>query len=127
MNRKSLADYAVSNIDKNPAKLSEEIAAYLIENNAVGELDSLSRDIVNGMEDRKSVVELDVCSAHDLSATDKSSIEKLVKSLHPKSKKIIMNHKVDPSLVGGVKLDFANASLDMTVKAKLNKLRIMVN
>lgn len=127
MNRKDLASYAVANIGKKPHKLAEEIAAYLIENNAVGDLASLSRDIVSEMEVSKSVVELNAACAHPLSASDRAGIDKLVKQLHPDAKKIIINEKVDPGLIGGVKLDFPHASLDMTVKAKLNKLRVMVN
>jgi len=103
-------------------KLAQEVAAYLLDEQRVSDLDSILRDI---QEDWANAghVEVIARSAHPLSANVRKDIEKQVKALNPNAKKIIVTEVADPEVKGGVRLELANQQLDLSVEAKLNKFK----
>lgn len=122
--RTKLAEEVITLIDTDDKEtLSKKIAAYLIDTGKVSELNSLSRDIMQLRKTENGVVELTAISAHKLSDEQMQEIERTVNDMSPNSKKIIINRQIDKSVVGGVRLEFANHLLDLSVGAKLNKLR----
>lgn len=106
----------------NAKKLSRDIAAYLLDENRTGELDSLMRDLVSYRAD-KGIVEVNVVSARELSAANKRDIEKLVHAEFKHAKQVIVNERVDASLIGGARLELVDRQLDLTVRSKLNKFK----
>jgi len=40
-----------------------------------------------------------------------------------KADKVILNETIDPSVIGGVRIETNEQQLDITVRAKLNKLK----
>lgn len=104
------------------ATLSREIAAYLLSEGRVGELDSLMRDIQAARAER-GVVEVLAASAHQLDPEVKNDIEAMVHNVFPDAKKVIVTEVIDPEVIGGVRLSFAHQQLDLSVKAKLNKFK----
>lgn len=102
--------------------LAKEIAAYLLDENQTTNLESLIRDIMQYRLD-KGVVEVIAVSASELPENVISDVKKLVEYEFPASKNIIVNQRRDNNVIGGVKLEFPNQQLDMTVKAKLNKFK----
>ena len=100
---------------------SKELAAYLLAERRVGELDSLLRDIQAAWAD-KGYVEVLARSAHPLTAEVKDGIVSKIKTLYPEAK-IVVTEVLDPSIVGGVRIDLANQQLDLSVKAKLHKFK----
>lgn len=102
--------------------LSQEVAAYLLSENRVGELDSLLRDVMQQRADT-GVVEVVAVSAYPLSDTVRTDIKANIKAAYPGAKNIIISEEIDPSLVGGVRLELANQQLDLSVRAKLNKFK----
>lgn len=122
--RIKLADEIVRRLGKGRQKtLAKQIAAYLIETGKTSELNSLSRDIMQARKGRDSVVELTAISSHQLSPPQIEAINKVVREISPNAKKIIVNERIDESVVGGVRLEFANHLLDLSVGAKLSKLK----
>ncbi|MEX2014732.1 MAG: F0F1 ATP synthase subunit delta [Candidatus Saccharimonadales bacterium] len=122
--RTKLADKVVKLMDEEDQKsLSKKLAAYLIETGKTSELNSLSRDIMQIRKSQDGIVELTAISAHKLSAPQIDEIEKTVGRISPNAKEIIINERIDESVVGGVRLEFANHLLDLSVSAKLNKLK----
>ncbi len=116
----TIADRTLSKgIDKT---ISREIAAYLLSENRVGELDSLLRDVQADWAD-KGYVEVLAASAFPLSAAVKATITTRVKVLYPAAKKIVVTEVHDPAVLGGVRLSLANQQLDLSVEAKLNKFK----
>ena len=105
-------------------KLADEIAAYLLDNKRSGDLDSLLRDIMQQRADG-GIVELTAVSAFPLADEVRTDIEQQVRSLYPKVKQIIISERLDTSVVAGVKLEFANQQLDLTVRNKLNRLKTL--
>lgn len=109
------------------ARLPKSIAAYLIENNKTSELNSLERDVIQRRAELENIVELNAISAHPLGKIQISTIERTVKKLYPSCRSVIVNQRIDESVIGGVRLEFANQLLDMSASAKLSKLRQLIS
>lgn len=102
--------------------LSREIAAYLLRERRVAELDSVMRDVQSNWA-AAGQVEVIAASAHPLTAGVKADITKQAKAIYPNAKKIIVTEVTDPTVLGGVRLNLANQQLDLSVAAKLNKFK----
>ena len=118
----ALAKYVVES-DKPVAELAREVAAFLMDAGKTSGLDSLMRDVMEIRGRRKGIVELAARSAHPLTQSVNLEIELIAKRLYPNAKKVIIHEVSDESVIGGVRLQFANSSLDLTIQSKLNKLR----
>lgn len=103
-------------------RISNEIAAYLLGERRVNELDSVLRDVQADWA-KAGYVEVIASSAHGLTAGNKAAITKQAKRLYPKAKRIIVTEVYDPDVIGGVRLNLADRQLDLSVQAKLNKLK----
>ncbi|MEK7059850.1 MAG: F0F1 ATP synthase subunit delta [Patescibacteria group bacterium] len=103
-------------------QLSREVAAYLLSERRINELDSILRDIRAEWESA-GYVEVIASSAYALSAATKASITKQVKQLYPAAQRVIITEVNDPDVIGGVRLSLANQQLDLSVEAKLNKFK----
>lgn len=101
---------------------SKEIAAFLISERRVSELDSIVRDIIQYRSDN-GIVEVIARSAHPLTDEIRKQIEAQVKKVYNDAKQIIISYQADSSVVGGVKLEFANQQLDLTVRNTLNRFK----
>ncbi|HSX43229.1 MAG TPA: F0F1 ATP synthase subunit delta [Candidatus Saccharimonadales bacterium] len=99
-----------------------QIAAMLLEEGRVGELESLLRDIQANWADH-GYVEVLARTAHALSEAEKSEIATQIQALYPHAEKIAVTEVHDPEVIGGVRLSLANQQLDMTVEAKMNKFK----
>lgn len=120
--RTALARY-VAGSSKPTTELASEIAAFLIENGKTSDLDSLMRDVmeIRGQED--GVVELTAESAYPLSQDLEDQIKSVAKKIYPNAREIVIHHELNKQVIGGVRLQFANASLDLTIESKLHTLR----
>jgi F0F1-type ATP synthase delta subunit len=103
-------------------KFASEIAAYLLDEGRVSELDPLLRDIQADWAEQ-GYVEAIAVSAHPLGAKAKTLIKDKVRSLYPKAKKIIITEQHDPEALGGVRIELPNQQLDLSIEAKLNKFK----
>lgn len=103
-------------------KLAKEVAALLLSEGRVSELDSLLRDVQTDWA-RSGYVEVLAASAHSLSAAVRSNIERQVKALRPDAKQIVVTEVHDPTVIGGVRLSLAGEQLDLSVESKLNKFK----
>ncbi len=102
-------------------QLAEAIALYLTQNRQTKELDGLMRDMVR-MRSDNGITEATVVSAHPISAKLKSDLKAMVAKTS-KADKVILNETIDPSVIGGVRIETNEQQLDITVRAKLNKLK----
>jgi len=102
--------------------LVHEVAAYVLAERRVGELNSLMRDVQEDWA-QAGQVEVLAASAHPLSAEVHQDIESQIKTIYPNAKRIIVTEVLDPEVIGGVRLSLANQQLDLSVEAKLNKFK----
>ncbi len=103
-------------------KLAREVAAYLLEAGRSSELESIMRDVIALRADNGHV-ESSLTTAHSLSPKIEAEVKALIKAIEPSTKTIQLNKQVDPELIGGLKLHVINHSLDLSVRAKLNRLK----
>lgn len=106
-------------------RLSQEVAAYLLAERRVNELDSVLRDVQADWAEA-GYVEVIASSAHPLSSNVKATISQQIKRLYPQAKRIVITEAHDPAIIGGVRLSLANQQLDLSVEAKLNTFRQLI-
>jgi F0F1-type ATP synthase delta subunit len=104
-------------------RLSREVAAYLLSERRVNELDSVLRDVQADWAEA-GYVEVQATSAHQLTAAVKADISRqFAKRLYPNAKRIIVTEIHDPTVIGSVRLSLADRLLDLSLQAKLNKFK----
>jgi F0F1-type ATP synthase delta subunit len=125
-NRQQIAEIIAGRLDHGQSlrSLSREIAAYLLVEERSKELNSIMRDVIKLRAD-KGLVESSAVVAHELESKVEKSLHGLIKTVRPNAKRIIINHKLDPYMIGGVRLDIVDQRLDLSVRAKLNKLKTL--
>lgn len=106
----------------NAAKLGSAIASYLLSEKRTGELESFMRDLISYRADH-GIIELTAVSAHKIDDEVRAEIERRVRQLYPQVRHIIINERIDPELIGGVRLELVNQQLDLTVRGKLNQFK----
>ena len=127
--RVELAKIISDKIDKGiaPSKLAKEIAAYLLEERRINELNSLIRDVINYRAE-KGFKEVDVISAHDITKAIETEIKKYAGSIDKNTKSVVLNSRINKSLIGGLKLEIdASKLLDLSVRAKFNNFKQLIN
>lgn len=113
---------AAPNFDEK--KFAREVAAYLLDTGRTGQLNSLARDMVKERV-LDGIVEVTAVSAHVLTDAVRADIRAQVEQLYPNAKQIIINDRVDANVVGGVRLEFPEQQLDLSVRNKLNRFKAL--
>lgn len=103
-------------------KLARELAAYLISEHRTSELDSIVRDVQADWTEAGQV-EVIASSAHPLPAAAKADVKRQAARIYPGAKRVIVTEKLEPGVIGGVRLNFADSQLDLSLRAKLNRLK----
>lgn len=99
---------------------TQKLAAYLIETKKTRELSLYVRDIEAAMADR-GVLLADVASSFELAADTKHTITEYLKNTTG-AKDVRLRLEVDPSLLGGVRIETPDKRLDDTIRHRLNQL-----
>lgn len=105
---------------------AEEIAAYLLETKRTGELNSIAREIILDRAEQ-GIVEANAISARELTSETREEVTSQIRKLYPNAKKIILNEQIDPTVVGGVRLEFPDSQLDLTIRNKLNRFKALTS
>jgi F0F1-type ATP synthase delta subunit len=117
-----IADQFAKGGDK--TKLIKQLAAFLIDNKRTNELDLILRDIEYQLL-RRGIVLARVTSAFELAAETRVEITKMVKD-KTHATTIELQQFIEPTLLGGVKLDLPGMQLDNTISRRLTTLRTNV-
>lgn len=117
-----LTDMSLS-IDPNDFhKWSKEIAAYLLVEKRVTELDSLIRDIIK-YRAQKGLIEAIVYSAFPIDNKVKTDLKNQIKNIYPNAQQINLIIRMEPALIGGLRIEVIERYLDLSLKEKINRLR----
>jgi F0F1-type ATP synthase delta subunit len=118
--RARLAQVAAEALSNRPlTKLAEELAAYLIAEHRTGELEPLMRDIMQYRADH-GIVEVRATSAHPFTDDARREVRADIKELYPAAEQIIIDERLDPAILGSIRLELANQSFDASFRSKLN-------
>lgn len=101
--------------------VSPHIAAFLADTRRTSEVDLIVRDTESALA-AKGVVVADISSANELSQDTRNAIETFLKTAKSASR-VALRTSIDPSLIGGVRVDTADERLDATLRGRLNKLK----
>lgn len=117
LSRRKIAAYAADQLQAGKAKVAlREVAAFLIETGREREAELLARDIEYALMERGTTVAR-IASAHELTASLKAQIEKLIGG------KVQLKETIDPTLLGGVRIDTPDKRFDGTLAHKLAALK----
>lgn len=100
-------------------RLIKELAAYLIETGHVRDLNQVVAAIEEALASRGAVVAT-VTTARPLSPENKQAI---VKQFTPPGAKLYIREQIDPSVIGGFKIELPGSQFDGTVIHKLTTLK----
>lgn len=100
-------------------RLIKELAAYLIEAGRVRDLNQVVAAIEEALASRGAVVAT-VTTARPLSPENKQAI---VKQFTPTGAKLYIREQIDPSVIGGFKIELPGSQFDGTVIHKLTTLK----
>ena len=100
-------------------RLIKELAAYLIETGRVRDLNQAVAAIEEALASRGAVVAT-VTTARPLSPENKQAI---VKHFTPTGTKLYIREQIDPSVIGGFKIELPGSQFDGTVIHKLTTLK----
>lgn len=121
---KALAERTMSLHDQK--LLAKEIAAYLLQEGLVNDLEPILRDVM-AIRAEQGYVEADALSAHPLSEADVADIKNMLKDIYPDVKNLKVSTEIDESVVGGVKLVMPKQQLDETVRAQISKFKYLTS
>ncbi|MCA9324000.1 F0F1 ATP synthase subunit delta [Candidatus Saccharibacteria bacterium] len=100
-------------------KLVREVAEFLVEENLTNDLDAIIREIM-GYRAEHGHIEAVAISAHELSNVDLKDIQDILKQEYPDAKSFVIDTRIDPTVVGGVKIEMPGELLDLTLSNRLN-------
>ena len=100
-------------------RLIKELAAYLIETGRVGDLNQVVAAIEEALASRGAVVAT-VTTARPLSPENKQAI---VEQFTPTGAELYIREQIDPSVIGGFKIELPGSQFDGTVIHKLTTLK----
>ena len=107
--------------------LAQEIAAYLLAERRVHELDSLMRDVIQ-YRALIGINEIDLISAHELDSNLKTEIQQYLNETDLKSKTVVLNSRINKDLIGGLRIEInASKILDLSVRAKFNNFKQLIS
>jgi F0F1-type ATP synthase delta subunit len=124
LSRRQLAVYAADQLLDNarPAKIARELAAILIISRRANQAGLLADDIGWELERRGRTANATIVSAHTLSEQLRKDITAHVKKAAG-VKEVIINQTVDPSVLGGVRIETAAHSWDKTLSRILTEIK----
>jgi F0F1-type ATP synthase delta subunit len=122
--RRQLARYAVDEmLAKRPiGSLASRLAAALTSTGRRADTELLLADIDLELEDRGLLSKAHVTSAYALPANARRDLAVRLKKIVG-VKNVVMTEKIDKGVIGGVRIETATRTMDMTLKKALSDLK----
>ena len=118
LSRRKVAKYAAAQLadGKSVQVVLSELAAYLVDSRQVRDADLLARSIEESLVERGITVAT-VTSARPLNEKQRSEVIRLINSQDVRLKEV-----VDPTLIGGIRVEAPGQMLDTSINRKLTAL-----
>jgi F-type H+-transporting ATPase subunit delta len=119
LSRRKIAAYVTSHVKNGvvPSSVLQEVAAYLYETRRLREMTLVVRAIEDALLEKGTVIAT-VTSARELDSQLRAAVMSQLGS-----NDVHLREVVDPSVIGGVRIQTPEASYDGTIAHKLNGLR----
>ncbi|MDO4684343.1 MAG: F0F1 ATP synthase subunit delta [Candidatus Saccharibacteria bacterium] len=121
ISRRKVAAAIADQLLAGDTKAISRLAAYLIDTKQTRMLDVVVRDIESALLER-GVLVADVTSAHDLTDALQRELTTFLQQ-QTQAKTVQLRTSVDERLIGGLRVATPNATLDTSIKTKLQQLK----
>ncbi len=123
VNHTDIAKGFVAQLDSLGAKkATKQLAAYILENRIHNQTDEIMDNIQTEYQRVHKIVEATTASVYPLTADLRKRVQDIV-AAKTGAKKVVLHELIDPSVLGGVKINAPEMELDLTLKTKLAKLK----
>lgn len=123
LSRRKITGYVARQLAAGDAvdKLALQLAAYLIDSKRTNEVELIVRDIEYELG-KQGIVLATVTSAFELSEATHRAVTTLIQDTTSASQ-VQLRQLIDPTVLGGVKIDLPGLQLDATIARRLTTLR----
>lgn len=121
LSRRKIAAYYADELQAGHKDVAKKLAAFLVENRRVRELDLIVRDIEEALAER-GVLLADIASSRKLSTEAAKAVEAYLKKT-TEVKTVKLRETVDPTLLGGVRVALPGRELDATLRHRISQLK----
>jgi len=124
LSRRAIANYAADELIEGASAgtLAKRLAATLSEVGLTGQVEFLMGDIASELEARGQLAVGRVTSANALSNELETALKSQIKDA-AKVKAVLLDSKIDKSVIGGLRVETSARVWDNTLSRKLNRLR----
>ncbi len=123
LSRRKIASYIAERLISEDSQIAaiRQLAAFLIDNRRTKEVQLIVRDIEFELQNR-GIILAEVTTATDLTDATRKEIERLVGE-HADPGRIQLRQFIDPTVIGGVRIDIPGKRLDATIARRLALFR----
>lgn len=107
------------------SRLLRNFLAVLIEHHRIGQIEDVTRQFKQDLDDRMGIAEAQVSSARALTAVEKKSLEKQLAAATGKS--IRATYSEDAALLGGAVVRVGSTIYDGSVRGRLEKIKQQIS
>ena len=122
---KTIASYSLGSKEE-PKKIASEIAAYLLEEKRVNQLDSLLRDVQKFWAE-SGYVNIIARVARPLPEVAYNQLATPFKNKEKSHKTVMVSPLVDPSIIGGASLELSEERLDLSIANRMRLFKKAIN
>lgn len=101
----------------------KQLASLILEHRMHGQIDDILLSVEEQYQKSHGVIEAVATVAHPLTAALRTDLEQLIAE-KTNAKTVVLHEDVDPSVIGGVNITTSRSSFDLTVRSKLDRLRV---
>ena len=121
LSRRAIANYYAEQLLAGNNTVTKQLAAFLVDTKRTRELELIVRDVEDALATRGVTIGA-ISSARELSDAARKAITAFIAETTDAST-VHLRSSVDPSLLGGVKIDLPGQELDTTLRRKLTLLK----
>jgi F-type H+-transporting ATPase subunit O len=102
--------------------ITVNLCTTLAGNARLNELPKVASTFGQLMKAKRGEVDATIISAEALSTEETDRIAKAIKSTSKGAKKVIVNSKVDPAIIGGIQVQIGDQFLDLSIRSRIEEL-----
>lgn len=121
VSRRKISAHYADELLRGNVSVASQLAAFLVDTGRTRELELIVRDIEEALVVR-GVVVADVTSARELGDATVKEITAFLKK-NRSAKTVYLRESVDPTVLGGVRINLPGHELDATLRRKLTALK----
>jgi F-type H+-transporting ATPase subunit delta len=104
-----------------PNKTSANFLRVLLKNHRLGDLHAVNEKFASVLEERAGLVTAEVTTAQPLAAEQQTALQSRLQAMT--GKRVNLNYKIDPEIIGGVVTRIGSTVYDGSVKNQLQQLK----